>query len=122
MGRTANTKAMEAARVGNLGDGPFHAGRKQQQQASDSSVPSLSCGVFSKSNPGGRLMADRVSGAAWRRRQCRLRSWWRHEQQTVAAVLAMVTHHSHSKAGAANAAPAGTEDWQQHRRGTRRVL
>ena len=33
-----------------------------------------------------------------------LRSWWRHEQQTVAAVLATVTHHSHSKVGTANAA------------------
>ena len=32
----------------------------------------------------------------------RLRSW-RHEQQTVAAVLATVTHHSHSKMGTANA-------------------
>ena len=32
-------------------------------------------------------MADRASGAAWRRRQRRLRSWWRHEQQTMAAVL-----------------------------------
>ena len=44
-------------------------------------------------------------GAAWRRRQRRLRSWWRHEQQTVAAVLATVTHHSHSKVGTANDAP-----------------
>ena len=25
-------------------------------------------------------MADRISGAAMRRRQRRLRSWWRHEQ------------------------------------------
>ena len=33
-------------------------------------------------------------GAAWRRRQRRLRSWWRHEQQTVAAVLATFQHHS----------------------------
>ena len=33
-------------------------------------------------------------GAAWRRRQRRLRSWWRHEQQTVAAVLATYQHHS----------------------------
>ena len=51
--------------------------------ASDSSVPFLLwCG---------RLMADRASGAAWQRRQRRLRSWWRHEQQTVATVLATVT-------------------------------
>ena len=37
-------------------------------------------------------MADRASGAAWRRRQRRLRSWW---------------HHSHSKVGTANAALRG---------------
>ena len=48
-------------------------------------------------------MADRASGAAWLRRQRRLRSWWRHGQQTVAAVLATMTHHSHSKVGTANA-------------------
>ena len=50
---------------------------------------------------------ERASGAAWRRRQRRLRSWWRDEQQTVAAVLATVTHHSHSKVGTANAALRG---------------
>ena len=75
-------------------------------QAYDSSVPIFLWCLF-KSNPSGRLMADRASGAAWRRRQRRLRSWWRHEQQTVAAVLAMVTHHSHSKVGTANAALRG---------------
>ena len=32
--------------------------------------------------------------AAQRRKQRRLRSWWRHEQQTVAAVLATFQHHS----------------------------
>ena len=48
---------------------------------------------------------DVERGAAWRRRQRRLRPWWRHEQQTVAAVLATVTHHSHSKVGTANDAP-----------------
>ena len=48
-------------------------------------------------------MADRASGAAWRRKQRRLRSWWRHEQQTVASVLATATHHSHSKVGTSNA-------------------
>ena len=50
---------------------------------------------------------DVERGAAWRRRQRRLRSWWRHEQQTVAAVLATVTHHSHSKVGTAYDAPRG---------------
>ena len=38
--------------------------------------------------------ADRASGAEKRRRLRRLRSWWRHEQQTVAAVLATYQHHS----------------------------
>ena len=33
-------------------------------------------------------------GAAWRRRQRPLRSWWRHEQQSVAAALATMSHHS----------------------------
>ena len=48
---------------------------------------------------------DVERGAAWRRRQRRLRSWWRHEQQTVTVVLATVTHHSHSKVGTANDVP-----------------
>ena len=52
--------------------------------AFDPRLPSLLCVIF-KSNPGGRLMADRDSGAAMRRRQRRLRSWWRHEQQLIAA-------------------------------------
>ena len=50
---------------------------------------------------------DVERGAAWRRRQRRLRSWWRHEQQTVAAVLATVTHHSLSNVGTAYDAPRG---------------
>ena len=40
-------------------------------------------------------------GAAKRRRQ-RLRSWLRHEQQTVAAVLATVSHHSYPKVDTAH--------------------
>ena len=40
-------------------------------------------------------MADVArTGAAMRRRQRRQRSWWQHEQLSVAAALAMVTHHS----------------------------
>ena len=50
----------------------------------------------------------RAGTAIWRR-QRRLRAWWRHEQQTVAAVLATVTHHSHSKVGTANDAPRSQE-------------
>ena len=34
------------------------------------------------------------TGAAQRRRQRRLRSWWRHEQQSFAAILATFQHHS----------------------------
>ena len=41
-------------------------------------------------------------GAAKRRRQRRLRSWLRHEQQTVAAVLATMSHHSFPKVDTAH--------------------
>ena len=37
---------------------------------------------------------QRVVGAAQRRRAWRLRSWYRHEQQTVRMALAAYTHHS----------------------------
>ena len=40
------------------------------------------------------LHVDGACGAAMRRRQRRLRAQWRHEQQTVAMVLATVGHHS----------------------------
>ena len=45
--------------------------------------------------------------AAWRRRQRRLRSWWRHEQQSIAAVLATVSHHSYPKVDTAKGALRG---------------
>ena len=35
-----------------------------------------------------------LSGAAQRRRQRRLSSWWRHERQSIASVLATFQHHS----------------------------
>ena len=54
-------------------------------------------------------------GAAKRRRLRRLRSWLRHEQQTVAAVLATVTHHSFGKVGTSHAALRG------QKQGTRTV-
>ena len=38
--------------------------------------------------------AERASGAAKRRRERRLRSWWRHERMTVTAELAVALHHS----------------------------
>ena len=37
-----------------------------------------------------------------RRRQRKLRPWWRHEQQSIAAVLATVSHHSYPKVDTAN--------------------
>ena len=43
-------------------------------------------------------MAER-GGAAMRRR---LRSWWCHEQQSIAAVVATVSHHSYPKVDTAN--------------------
>ena len=39
-------------------------------------------------------------GAAWRRRQRRLRSWWRHELQSVALALSAAAHHSYDKVAA----------------------
>ena len=51
------------------------------------------------------LRVDGACGAAMRRRQRRLRAQWRHEQQTVAMVLATVGHHSFGPA--ANATPRG---------------
>ena len=42
-------------------------------------------------------MADCVTGAAMRRLQRRLRSWWRHEQQSIATALAAAQHHSAQK-------------------------
>ena len=39
-------------------------------------------------------------GAAWRQRQRRLRSWWRHEQQSVALALSAAAHHSYDKVAA----------------------
>ena len=46
--------------------------------------------------------ADSGTGSARRRRKRRLRSWLRHEQQSIAAVLATVTHHSFDKVGTAS--------------------
>ena len=39
-------------------------------------------------------------GAAWRRRQRRLHSWWRHEQQSVAMALSAAAHHIYDKVAA----------------------
>ena len=48
-------------------------------------------------NPADGFCADRAhgsSGSAKRRRERRLRSWWRHEAQSVRAAVATVLHHS----------------------------
>ena len=54
-------------------------------------------------------MADRVSGAAMRRRQRRPRSWWRHEQQSIAAALATYSHHNAQRLKTARAGKWGSE-------------
>ena len=45
-------------------------------------------------NPADGSCAERATGAALRRRQRRLRSWLRHERQSVAMELAAALHHS----------------------------
>ena len=54
-------------------------------------------------------------GSARRRRERRLRSFWRHEQMAVQMVLATVTHHSFGKVGTTHAALRG------QKQGTRTV-
>ena len=63
-------------------------------QAFDSGVAFL---CSPKLNISGQPMAERAGsdvGSARRRRERRLRSWWRHERMTVAAELAVALHHS----------------------------
>ena len=52
----------------------------------------------------------RVTGAAQRRKQRRIRSWWRHEQVSVAAAFATALHHSSQRGGGVVRRPMGTED------------
>ena len=40
------------------------------------------------------MEVDGAKSSAWRRRQRRLRSWLKHERQTVAMALAECLHHS----------------------------
>ena len=40
------------------------------------------------------MYVDRATGAAKRRRERRLRSWWRHEAQSVQAAVVSALHHS----------------------------
>ena len=59
----------------------------------------FSC-VTKWSSPVVDMMLHGDHGAAWRRRQRRLRSWWRHEQQSVALALSAAAHHSFDKVAA----------------------
>ena len=56
-------------------------------------------------------------GAAWRRRQRRLRSWWRHEQQTVYGDPPFALQGGHRERR-----PTGREDSHQHQGGTCQIL
>ena len=47
-----------------------------------------------------RVMLHGDHGSAWRGRQRRLRSWWRHEQQSVAMALSAAVLHSCDKVAA----------------------
>ena len=51
-------------------------------------------------------------GAAWRRRQRRLRSWWRHEQQSVAMALSRSPQPPRWQLVTRYGGLAGTEDGQ----------
>ena len=53
-----------------------------------------------------------VMSAAQRRKQRRLRSLWRHEQQSIAAALATYSHHSAIRGQ--KTARAGEEDNEMH--------
>ena len=55
------------------------------------------CLVTGRSSPVVDMSLHGEHGAAWRRRQRRLRSWWRHEQQSVAMALSAAAHHSFDK-------------------------
>ena len=59
----------------------------------------LFCVTENKTQAGDMADVDRSTGAAKRRRERRLRSWWRHEWMSVAAALVEATHHSFPKGG-----------------------
>ena len=69
----------------------------------------LCCVSENKTQAGDMADVDRSSGAAKRRRERRLRSWWRHERMSVEAALAEATHHSFPNGGWSEAykAPRG---------------
>ena len=55
--------------------------------------------------------ADRATGSARRRRERRLRSWWRHERMSIVAALVEATYHSAPRSGwpGTHVAPRGQE-------------
>ena len=82
--------------------------QQPQQQASLPSVPSLCVFAPFMMDPSWQP----VLSAAQRRKQRRLRSWWRHEQQSIAAALATYSHHSALRGQ--KTARAGEEDHEMH--------
>ena len=61
---------------------------------------------------------DAATSPAKRWKQRRLRSWWRHERMSIAAVLATVSHHSYPKVDTKNDAPRGQKTVTSTRVGT----
>ena len=56
------------------------------------------------------MNVPRVTGAAQRRKQRWIRSWWRHEQVSVAAAVATALHHSSQRGGGVVCRRTGTGD------------
>ena len=54
------------------------------------------CGLFVETQAGGLFMAAR--GSAVRRRERRMRSWWKHEQASVRMAMIIAGHHSYRQA------------------------
>ena len=76
-----------------------HHNYKQPQQPDSTSVRVSFC-VTVRSCPVVDMVLHGDHGSTWRRRQRRLRSWWRHEQQSVAMALSAAAHHSFDKVAA----------------------
>ena len=62
---------------------------------------------------------DGCTGSARRRRERRIRSWWRHEQQSIRVAMATVMHHSfgpmHTESGAPRGQMIATMAWEEER-------
>ena len=57
------------------------------------------CGAFHVRPKRSLSMDGARTGSARRRRERRLRSWWRHERMSIAAALVEATHHSAPRSG-----------------------